>query len=319
MKKIVLSMLVGLGLLVAGSSAVGKEATSLKDGWSNLTSNGVVQMSSNTLVNYYGTQENIDLCIANNWDASLIAKALAGKKFTYHIAAHLSGYLTVAERIAFVPVAANGVGKVTGMIMARGFTKTLAPDGTFDAVFAMPDVVIVNADMFLNSYIVMLSQNAKKGILVNELTVRDFSNWLLLGGALKTAADVTIAKEYIKRLTTPLAKRSLRSKGKSFVSTTSTNEAGVVTVINPIEQEVKPIVDALNAPKLAGLEAALTGIGVATNGIVRDESVWDAITAEKDAIYYGDKTAHSNFDGGIILLLGPDGYNAWVKEYNEGK
>jgi hypothetical protein len=315
MKKIMMMVLVGM--LVTGS-VFGKEATMLKDSWTRETSNGVVQVSSNVLASYYGTQQNLDICIANNWDASLIANALKGKQFTPYIAAMINHCLTVDERITFVSTVASGVGKEVAISIIQGISKSAAPDGTFDALFAMPDVVISNTDIFMDSYLRALSQTAKKAVLLGDLTPKDFANWLLLGGTMKSASNVSAAKEYIKRLSTPFAKRSLRSKGKSFVSTTSTNEAGVVTVINPIEQEMKLIVDALNTPKLAGLEAALVGIGVATNGIVRDEAVWDAITAEKDAIFYGDKKAHPANDGGIILLLGPEGYNAWVKQYNEG-
>jgi hypothetical protein len=315
MKKIMMSLVVGL--LVVGS-AFGKEATMLKDIWISQTSNGVVQVSSNVLASYYGTQQNLDICIANNWDASLIANALKGKQFTHHMAVNVNQYLTASERITFVPTVASGVGKETAIRIVQGISKSVAPDGTFDALFAMPDVVISQTDVAIYSYLAALNQTAKKAVTFGDLTPKDFANWLLLGGTLKSASNVSVAKEQIKKLTNPLAKRSLRSKGKSFVSTTSTNEAGVVTVINPIEQEMKPIVDALNAPKLAGLEAALTGIGVDASGIVRDEAVWEPIIADKDAIFYGDKKAHPEQDGGIILLLGPEGYNLWVKQYNEG-
>ena len=315
MKKIMMSLVVGL--LVTGS-VFGVEMKNPKIWYNSATSNGVVKMSDAYLANLFGSQEVLDICLSNNWDASLVAKAISGKEYSVKLAGDIGAHLPPPERIPFIIMAADRHGKYLGMAWACQMSKTIAPDGTFDALFAMPDVVVGNAEYSLSVYAVSLSQKAKKVVLTTEFTVGDCANWLLLGAAFNFTGQVTHAKELIKRLSTPLAKRALRNKGKSFVSTTATNEAGVVTVINPIEQEMKPIVDALNAPKLAGLEAALAGIGVDVTSIVRDEAIWDAITAEKDAVFYGEKVAHPAADGGIILLLGPEGYNAWVKSYNEG-
>ena len=315
MKKIMMSLVVGL--LVTGS-VFGVEMKNPKIWYNSATSNGVVKMSDAYLANLFGSQEVLDICLSNNWDASLVAKAISGKEYSVKLAWDIGANLPLRERIPFVIMVADKHGKYLGMSWACLMSKTIAPDGTFDALFAMPDVVVDKVELNTSTYATSLSQKAKKVVLTSEFTVGDYANWLLLGGALKTTGQVTDAKEQIKRLSTLPAKRALRNKGKSFVSTTATNEAGVVTVINPIEQEMKPIVDALNAPKLAGLEAALAGIGVDVTSIVRDEAIWDAITAEKDAVFYGEKVAHPAADGGIILLLGPEGYNAWVKSYNEG-
>lgn len=317
MKKIIIALVMGL-MLVTGS-VFGKEATGAKNWWVTATSNGVVQLSTSTVVANFGTQENLDICIANNWEASAIASALKGKTITLNLSTWLYNNIDTKEgKLAFIYTVATGYNKYRAMGIMQNISKATATDGTFDAVFAMPDVVVPMKDIGVAYYCIDLSQKAKKVITPSDLTIQENANWLLLGGATKYASQVTTVKKTIKKLTTSMAKRSLRAKGKSFVSTTSTNEAGVVTVINPIEQEMKPIVDALNAPKLDGLEAALAGIGVDVTSIVRDEAIWDAITAEKDAIFYGDKVAHPVNDGGIILLLGPEGYNAWVKSYNEG-
>ena len=150
------------------------------------------------------------------------------------------------------------------------------------------------------------------------LTIQDHINWLGMLGKVKDTQYVNKSKEAIKNLSIPYVKRALRNEDKTFVSSTVTNEAGQVTVINPIEVKMKPIVDALNAPKLAGLTEALATIGVVvTNPVISAD--WAIVEAEKDAVYYGEVTAHPAYDGSIILLLGPEGYNAWVKEYNEGK
>jgi hypothetical protein len=79
------------------------------------------------------------------------------------------------------------------------------------------------------------------------------------------------------------------------------------------------VIDAMNAPKLEGIEAAIEALGVNVPKSVRDNSVWADIAARMNGIMQGDLPADSRSDGAIIILLGPDGYNAWVKEFNEGK
>jgi hypothetical protein len=116
----------------------------------------------------------------------------------------------------------------------------------------------------------------------------------------------------IKALAVAQAKPYLRKKGKSFVAKEKDGKK-----INPIEDAIKPVVDALNAPELAGLEAALRELGFNVADVPRTNTVEATRIAEEVMLGKLDlKTSRVNR---IMVLLGPDGYNKWVKKYNDGE
>ena len=145
---------------------------------------------------------------------------------------------------------------------------------------------------------------------------------LLDGEAKKNMAQMNAVKEAIKDRCAAGVKGLLRKEGKTFVARTvaTTNAAGNVTsaLSNPIEARLRPVVDALNAPECEGLEAALRSFGFEVRDMDRTKLRND-VRKYADAIMNGETPANPANDGSIAVLLGPDGYNAWVKAYNEGK
>ena len=145
---------------------------------------------------------------------------------------------------------------------------------------------------------------------------------LLDGEAKKNMAQMNAVKEAVKDRCAAGVKGLLRKEGKTFVarSVVTTNAAGNVTSVlsNPIEARLRPVVDALNAPECEGLEAALRSFGFEVRDMDRSKLRND-VRKYADTIMNGDTPADPANDGSIAVLLGPDGYNAWVKAYNEGK
>ena len=145
---------------------------------------------------------------------------------------------------------------------------------------------------------------------------------LLDGAAKKNMAQMNAVKEAVKDRCAAGVKGLLRKEGKTFVarSVVTTNAAGNVTSVlsNPIEARLRPVVDALNAPECGGLEAALRSFGFEVRDMDRTKLRND-VRKYADAIMNGETPANPANDGSIAVLLGPDGYNAWVKAYNEGK
>jgi hypothetical protein len=116
------------------------------------------------------------------------------------------------------------------------------------------------------------------------------------------------AKESLKRLAVRLAREKLRAEGRSFVMKDG---------VNPLEALARPVVAALNAPECAGLEAAFRALGVEVadqerGGVRASAGAWRA------QIESGEATDVA-FLGKIAVVLGPEGYNRFVDEYNTGK
>ncbi len=118
-------------------------------------------------------------------------------------------------------------------------------------------------------------------------------------------------KKTLKDRAVVLAREKLRREGKSFVAKDG---------VNPLEQAVKPVVDALNAPLCEGIEEALRGLGCEIADVDRGElRTW----AEKNQgeIMMGDVSSVHVINatvGKLAIALGPDGYNQFVDEYNNG-
>jgi hypothetical protein len=119
-----------------------------------------------------------------------------------------------------------------------------------------------------------------------------------------------VLRKILKEQAVRLAKRKLRDEGGTFV----VQEDGV----NPLLEKVKPVVDALNAPMAAGLEAALRDLGADVPEQERsDLAAWVAEWKEK--VLYGEVPQSSDLLGKLSVGLGVEGFNAFVDAYNRGE
>ena len=117
-------------------------------------------------------------------------------------------------------------------------------------------------------------------------------------------------KRAIKERAVTLARVKLRAEGKSFV---------VKDGVNPLVAKVQPVVDALNAPECAGLEAALRGLGSSVTNVDR-KGMDDLVAAWQPKMMSGEMPPGdvSCILGKVSVALGPDGYNRFVDAYNNG-
>ena len=116
------------------------------------------------------------------------------------------------------------------------------------------------------------------------------------------------------------AKKQLRREGKSFVITT-TIVGGVTNVVNPLANKMQPVVEALNAPLMTGLEAALRGCGIEIANLSAAR-VALAARAEgwRDAVLDGEVApgAQAPYLNALKVRLGIKDYNQLVDVYNNG-
>ena len=83
---------------------------------------------------------------------------------------------------------------------------------------------------------------------------------------------------------------------------------------NPVAEAMQPIIDAVNAPMMEGLEQAVLDVGGPQINI--DRSMQEELEALKESVWYGDKPANATNVNAIRFLLGTQGYNEWVQAYN---
>jgi hypothetical protein len=119
------------------------------------------------------------------------------------------------------------------------------------------------------------------------------------------------AKQAIKERAVKLARVKLREEGGSFV---------VVDGVNPMVERVAPVVQALNAPACTGLEGALRGLGVDMADAGRG-TLLELAAGWREKMLLGEMSGSdmAGLLGKLAVVLGPDGYNAFVDEYNNGK
>jgi hypothetical protein len=163
-----------------------------------------------------------------------------------------------------------------------------------------------------------------KYTLLQGNSVAAATNWELLNLVLSSefpsvlAVDHTTLKNNIKARAILLAKRQLRKEGKTFVAKT-VDVGGKKTVVNPLDDLVKPVVDALNAPAFEGIEKALTAIG---DGSIT--GTFDRVALRAAASKYQDRVMNGEIEPTRDILLkietalGIDAYNKWIEEYNNG-
>ncbi len=122
--------------------------------------------------------------------------------------------------------------------------------------------------------------------------------------------DAVANKRAIKEAAVSLARAKLRADGLSFV---------VRDGINPLAEAIRPVVEALNAPACAGLEAALRALGGDVPDM--DRGAFEKLTgAWQAALMAGEITgsAINAVIGKVSVALGVDGFNAFVDRYNHG-
>jgi hypothetical protein len=133
---------------------------------------------------------------------------------------------------------------------------------------------------------------------------------LLLAVEPASVADVQTMKTAVKARAVRLARQGLRAEGRSFV---------VKGGVNPLEVKVRPVIDALNAQGCAGLEAAFRGLGSTVQDVDRSGLV--PLTSEwRTKIMSGEMGGADSAArlGKIALVMGADGYNRFVDEFNNG-
>lgn len=113
-------------------------------------------------------------------------------------------------------------------------------------------------------------------------------------------------------------KKYLRSKGKTFVAKKTVVD-GKEVIENPLELPMKELTDALNAPRYAGLNEWITKYEADWEKI--DVSSWlptpEQMAETMNAILI-DETKLDKHALNLRFHLGVDGFNAFIKEYNEG-
>lgn len=309
MKKLVMAVCVFGTVLCHG-----KEVSSLKSLNDNAVTNKT-KLTEDQIKYLFGSQSIYDLCVAEKWDADGIVDNLSGKnpngRFVNELVRNVSKEKTdtfvraVAETDVYLAVKILNETK-HGVVSADTEHMVLSSN-----VGKKSDSLLFEnygPEYSLSLYTVMKAIELGKPIRDNTVTEASFYvDWLLLGGKIKSVHDMTIAKEKIKKIAEKSAIENIRKQGKSFV--TKNNK-------NPIEEAMAPVIDALNAPKLFGLEEALRGIGQKINDRKDLTTVWAEIEAEKNDIFYGRKAPGWNNFGGIIILLGPAGFNDWIDSYN---
>jgi hypothetical protein len=130
-----------------------------------------------------------------------------------------------------------------------------------------------------------------------------------------TPAEVAALKEVVKKHAVQQARLHLFAQGKTPVAKDGNN---------PLTAVMAPVIAGLNGPACAGLIDALAGIGITdlTDGgalpafVPPDaKQIGELTEAARQAVV---TTGESLAQGQLLLLLGVDGYNAFVRQFNEG-
>lgn len=105
----------------------------------------------------------------------------------------------------------------------------------------------------------------------------------------------------------PYIRKYLRRQGKSFVTKNG---------VNPCDQYMTELTDALNAPRFKGLNEWLAKMGIAASVDFSKFPSEAEVQNLKNKILDGDVDINPERQVTLYLGLGPHGYNAFVKEYN---
>jgi hypothetical protein len=161
-----------------------------------------------------------------------------------------------------------------------------------------------------------------KGLMVESsasLTLASIEELIVLRLApeLRTSDEATLILEKA----TAGAKKALRAEGKSFVSYTEV-VGGVTNVVNPLTAKLAPVVEALNAPLMTGLEGALATCGITVASQNGNRAAMQALSdGWKDAILDGEvaPAQQAPYLAALKVSLGVEAYNAMIAQYNGEK
>lgn len=118
--------------------------------------------------------------------------------------------------------------------------------------------------------------------------------------------EIARIKQWLQTTAVRVIRLHIRAQGKSFVTKDG---------VNPCESYMTSLTTALNAPRFAGLDEWLKGVGCKGIDLSRLPTEEYVETLKTD-ILNGDKHM-TDYNRGILLVcLGVDGYNAFVREYN---
>ena len=140
---------------------------------------------------------------------------------------------------------------------------------------------------------------------------------LRLAPELRTSDEATLILEKA----TAGAKKQLRAEGKSFVSYTEV-VGGVTNVINPLTAKLAPVVEAINAPLMIGIEGALATCGITVASQNGNRAAMQALSdGWKNAILDGEvaPAQQAPYLAALKVSLGVEAYNAMIKAYNGEK
>ena len=140
---------------------------------------------------------------------------------------------------------------------------------------------------------------------------------LRLAPELRTSDEATLILEKA----TAGAKKALRAEGKSFVTYTEV-VGGVTNVINPLTAKLAPVVEALNAPLMTGLEGALATCGITVASQNGNRASMQALSdGWENAILDGEvaPAQQAPYLAALKVSLGVEAYNAMIKAYNGEK
>lgn len=137
-----------------------------------------------------------------------------------------------------------------------------------------------------------------------------------------SAVQMSMAKNRLREVAVVLARKKLRSDGHSFVAykVVTTNDGVVSTsVINPLVDLVKPVVDAINAPCLTGIESAFASLGVPV--ALRREGLTNVVCTVRGGVLDGSVlgTENAAWLPKLSVVLGVLEYNRFVEAYNHGR
>lgn len=150
------------------------------------------------------------------------------------------------------------------------------------------------------------SKNAEK--IVAAL---DMVNWNFYGTPWATCNHFSRLNNFKKNIVTAAnktTKAKIRSEGKSFV---------VKDGVNPVQERLDTLTKALDAPYFQGLEAACANCGITVSGDFRkDFPTAEQVAELKRQVFVGEKDFTDENKVFLMVALGVEEYNKFVKEYN---
>ena len=149
---------------------------------------------------------------------------------------------------------------------------------------------------------------------LNKISANDLIEYLKSGEF--KSSDIQTINESLKNAGLKAVKIWIRKKGKSFVAK---KDAKGNIIDNPLTAPMKELTDALNGAKYAGLNEWSTKYGANWKTV---ELPWllsdEKIGVLKEEILIDEQSFSDENIKQLRIALGVDGFNAFVKLYNDG-